>query len=71
MAKLETYQLKEYPEKKGVLDRFLNNYANEVKIKTVKEEIGEEQYAILQQLRNLRNMISVPQTRLPFQINVR
>ncbi|MGI8636676.1 MAG: signal peptide peptidase SppA, partial [Segetibacter sp.] len=71
MAKLDAYQLKEYPEKKGFLDRFINNYANEVKVKTIKEEIGEEQYAIFQQLKSLRNMISVPQTRLPFELNVR
>jgi protease-4 len=71
MAKVQSYQLKELPEKKGLLERLMNNYANEVKVKAVKEEIGEEQYNILQQLKNLRNMISVPQTRLPFQLDIK
>lgn len=71
MAKLESYQLKEFPEKKGLLERLMSSYANEVKVKAIKEEIGDEQYTMLQQLRNLRNMISVPQTRLPFEINIR
>ncbi|GEO08951.1 signal peptide peptidase SppA [Segetibacter aerophilus] len=71
MAKLNDFQLKEYPEQKGVLEKFLNNYSNEVKVKTIKEEIGEEQYSILQQLKNIRKMVAVPQTRLPFELNIR
>jgi protease-4 len=71
MAKLTTFQLKEYPEQKGVLEKFLNNYSNEVKVKTIKEEIGAQQYSILQQLKNIRNMVSVPQARLPFELQIR
>lgn len=72
MAKLSSYQLKEYPEKKTFLEKLLNNnYSEEIKIKAVKEEIGEEQYNILRQLKNVRNMISIPQTRLPFELNAR
>jgi protease-4 len=71
MAKVETYQLKEYPEKKSFLEKLMSNYANDVKVKIVKEEIGEEQYSLLERLKNLRDMISVPQTRLPFEIDIR
>jgi len=71
MAKLSSYSLREYPEKKGLLEKVFNKYSDEVKVKTVKEEIGEEQYRVLQQLKTLRDMISVPQARLPFELNIR
>ncbi|MDB5249603.1 MAG: sppA [Segetibacter sp.] len=72
MAKItKDYTLREYPEKKNFLEALMNNYTNEVKIKTVKEEIGEEQYTILQQLKNIRNMVGIPQTRLPFEFDIR
>jgi len=71
MAKLKEYTLREYPEKKNFIEELLKNYKEEVKVATIKEEIGEEQYTILQQLKNLKNMIAVPQARLPFEFNIR
>lgn len=71
MAKVKEYSLKEYPEKKSFLENIIKSYTDDVKVKTIKEEIGKDQYAILQQLKNIRNMIAVPQTRLPFEINIR
>ncbi|MCW3079069.1 signal peptide peptidase SppA [Segetibacter sp.] len=71
MAKLTSYQLKEYPESKTMLEKFLNKTTEDVKVKAIKEEIGEEQYIILKQLKNIRNMVSVPQTRLPFELTIR
>ena len=71
MAKLSAYSLKEYPEKKGFLDKIFNKYADQVKVKAMKEEMGDEQYNILQQLKNVRNMVAIPQARLPFEMNIR
>lgn len=71
MAKLKTFRLKEYPEKKGFLEKLLNNYKNDVRVSTIKEEIGEDQYKMLQQLKNIRNMVAVPQARLPFELNIK
>ncbi len=70
MAKLKDYTLKEYPEKKNFFQKILNDYKNDVKVKTIKEEIGEEQYAIFKQLKNIRKMIAIPQARLPFEVNI-
>ncbi len=71
MAKLKEYNLKEYPEKKNFFEKLLNNYSEDVKVKTIKEEIGAEQYALLQQLKSIRNMVSVPQARLPFELRIK
>jgi protease-4 len=71
MSKSKEYTLREYPEKKNFIEDFLRNYKEDVKTATIKEEIGEEQYLILQQLKNIRKMIAVPQARLPFEISIR
>ena len=71
MSKSKEYTLREYPEKKNFIEDFLRNYKEDVKTATIKEEIGEEQYLILQQLKNIRKMIAVPQARLPFEVSIR
>jgi protease IV len=71
MAKVSKYSLKEYPEKKSFLEKLFNDYKNDVKTQTIKEEIGEEQFSLYKQMKSLRKMIAIPQTRLPFEINIR
>jgi protease-4 len=70
MAKVKDFSLKEYPERKNFLEKLMNDYKNEVRVNTIKEEIGDEQYSLLKQLKNLRKMIAIPQARLPFDINI-
>lgn len=71
MSKLKEYTLREYPEKKNFLEDLLKNYKEETKIETIKEEIGVQQYSILKQLKNIRSMVGIPQTRLPFDFDIR
>ena len=70
MAKLKDYTLREYPEKKNFFEKIMNDYKNNVKVKMIKEEIGEEQYTIFKQLKNIRKMVAIPQARLPFEVNI-
>ena len=70
MAKLKEYAVREYPEKQNVLETLFKKYKEDVKVKTIKEEIGEEQYTIFKQLKNIRNTIAVPQARLPFDFRI-
>jgi len=44
MAKVNTYRLKEYPEKKGLIESLVSDYGDGVKEKAIKEEIGAGQY---------------------------
>ncbi len=71
MAKIKDYRLKEYPENKGFLQSLVNNFSNEIKAKAITEEIGVEQYRLLKQIKNVKAMTGVPQTRLPFEIDIR
>ena len=69
LAKLKDYSLKEYPEKKNFIEKMFKKHSEDVKVKAIKEEIGEDQYALLQKIKTMRNMLSVPQARLPFEIS--
>lgn len=71
MSKSKEYTLREYPEKKTFLEDLLKNYKDGMRTETIKDEIGEEQYAILKQLKNIRSMVGIPQTRLPFDFSIR
>ena len=66
MAKLKEYRLAEYPQPSGLFDKLFGksdpmNYTDKVK-----SELGEENYKIFQEIKNVREMTNKIQTRLPF-----
>ncbi|MEI6586464.1 MAG: signal peptide peptidase SppA [Sediminibacterium sp.] len=69
MAKLSSYRIKEYPEKKNMIEELLENYKKSVKTNLIKEEIGEKEYKMLQQVKQLKKTIGEPQSRLPFMVD--
>ena len=66
MAKVTNYRIREYPEKKSLFESIFSSYKTEIKTKAIKEEIGVEQYDLLQRLKMLRSMFYVPQARMPY-----
>lgn len=70
MVKTKNYRIREYPEEKGFFDRIFNSYKKSVKNDLIEEEIGLSQHKVLQQLKTVKQMMGVPQTRLPFAIDV-
>jgi protease-4 len=66
MAKLSSYRIKEYPEKKNMIEELLENYKKSIKTNLIKEEIGEKEYKIFQQVKQLKKTIGEPQSRVPF-----
>ena len=71
LAKLKSYRVKEYPQKKNILEQILENYKKTVKVNLIKEEIGSKEFELLQQVRQVKNMIGEPQSRLPFMMDIR
>ena len=71
MARLKEYKLKEYPEKKSFFDKIFNKYENDVKTRSIKEEIGVEQYTLLQKMKSYRAMMNVPQAKMAYEISFR
>ena len=70
MAKLKTYRLHEYPEPENFLDLLLNNYRQTIKIKTVREDLGEQGARWYQMMSDYQSMSGVPQARLPFEFSL-
>ena len=70
MAKLKTYRLREYPEPENFFDLLLNNYKQSVKVKTMREDLGEEGARWYQLLTDYRAMAGTPQARLPFEFSL-
>ena len=72
MAKLKGYSIKSYPESRSFIEEFFEGYKNEVKTKAIQQEIGIEQWQVLQQIKSMKQLMGKPQARLPiFEINQR
>lgn len=68
MSKLKEYHIKEYPERKSFLEQLMSGSSEKsLKAKMMTEEIGAEQYKLLQQMKKVKTWADVPQTRLPFE----
>ena len=65
MAHVKGYSLKSYPESKSFIEDFIEGYEDKVKTKAIQQEIGVEQWNVLQQFKTIKQMVGQPQTRLP------
>ncbi len=70
MANIKAYKLKEYPEKKNIFEQLLNNYKHTVSLNLLETELGPEQFLMLQEFKKVKAMVGVPQTKLPYVVNV-
>jgi protease-4 len=72
MAKLTTYHTKEYPEKKSWLEQLMdsNSYTTSATQNAIKENIGEQQFKLMQQVKKLQQLMKTPQARLPFDCEI-
>ena len=65
MAHLKEYSLKKLPESKSLLNSLIEDYEDNVKADVIEKEIGAGQYHVLMQLKSVKQMMGVPQTRMP------
>ena len=70
MAKITTYRLKEYPEKKNILEQLFNNYKRTVSMRLIESELGADQLLMMQQVKKVKAMVGVPQAKLPYTVTV-
>jgi len=66
MAKVSKYRLREYPEKGQWLDELLGRASNTPEA-NIRQQLGEDQFQIYQQMLMVKEMCNIPQARLPFQ----
>lgn len=67
MAKLTDYGLREYPEEESWLNTILNKKKREPAA-MIREELGEENYKLFEQLKKIRAAAGSAQAKLPFDI---
>lgn len=68
MAKADEYYIKEYPERKSFLEQLMSSSSEKtLKARMMTEEIGVDQYKLLQQMKKVKTWADAPQARLPFQ----
>lgn len=70
MAGLKEYRLKEYPEKKSLVEQIMSSYKKSVRNDLVSEEIGSGHLQLLKELKKVKGMMGVPQARLPFLVDI-
>ncbi|HWI91854.1 MAG TPA: signal peptide peptidase SppA [Flavisolibacter sp.] len=69
MAKVDKYGLKEYPESGNWLQNLLHRQKNEPSA-MIREQLGEEQFKVYNELLRVKEMTKSTQTRLPYQFFV-
>ncbi|GAB3019264.1 signal peptide peptidase SppA [Niabella terrae] len=70
-AGLTSYQVREFPEPDNWFKQLFGLSAPSGVSSRMKEELGEEYYKVFVQLRKVKSMCQVPQTRLPFDFVIR
>ncbi|MDQ6609395.1 MAG: signal peptide peptidase SppA [Bacteroidota bacterium] len=70
MAKISDYGLREYPESEGWFSNLLNKKKTEPAA-MIREELGDENYKIFEQMKKIKAMTGSAQARLPFEIIIR
>ncbi len=71
LAKVEdNYRLREYPEKKNFFEQIMGNYKRSIKTSLIKDEIGVEQWQLMQQFKQVKQMVGEPQARMPYFLTI-
>jgi protease-4 len=68
MAKIPKaeYKLKEYPEKKSLLDQLMNDYQKTISQDLMSTHFDADELKLLKTIKEIKQMKGVPQTKIPF-----
>jgi protease-4 len=69
-AKLDSYEIKEFPKQGGLLERILGMDKTEMAGTKMKKELGEEYYNVYRQLIQVKAMTQGAQAKLPFDFTI-
>jgi protease-4 len=71
-AKLDDYQVKEYPEPRDIFGQLFGRSHDPVNYSSLlKQELGEENYRIFKQMKEVKDMTNSAQARIPFEFFIR
>jgi len=63
-------KLKEYPEKKNLIEQIMTGYKKSVSTQLLKEEFDPAAVQVMRELKQVKNWVGVPQARIPFLVNI-
>jgi protease IV len=69
MAHLKNYTLEAFPEQKSIFSKFGNNMSEQMRVKAVKSELGEN-YRYYEQIKSVTQMMRTPQMRMPYDVEI-
>ncbi|MDN3579859.1 signal peptide peptidase SppA [Mucilaginibacter flavus] len=69
-AKVKNYNIVAYPEQKSFLKQLDGDVTNQMKVKMMRSELGDN-YRVYEQLKGLTQMMRTPQARLPYDIVIK
>lgn len=71
MSKLTSYSVREYPEKKTLLEELTEGYKKSIRSSVVKEELSADAVYWMEQWKGIQSMVGTPQMKMPFSFQVR
>ena len=63
-------KLREYPEKKSFIEQLMGGYKKSVSTQLMKEQVDPAVLQVLGELKQVKQMVGVPQARIPFMVNI-
>jgi protease-4 len=73
MAKIKNsdYRIRTYPEKKSFIEQIIGGYEKSISQNLINKQLGMEEINVLKQVKQIKEMNGIPQTKMPFlfQIN--
>jgi protease-4 len=69
MAGIKNYTLMPYPEQKNIFSKFGMDMSDQMKVRAIKSELGEN-YKYYEQIKGATQMMRIPQARLPYTISI-
>ena len=71
LSGVKEYRIRTYPEPKSVLEYLLQQYPAELSSSKMKNEIGEDGYAVYKQIKQLKTSSGEIKTMIPFTFNIK
>lgn len=71
LAKLNSYSVREYPEKKSFIEKITGSAEKSIRQKFIREELDEVTLRWIQEGKKIRSMAGTPQAKLPFTFEIR
>lgn len=68
--KKNAIKLKEYPEQKSFIDQLMSGYKKSVSAQLLNEQIDPSVMQVMKELKQVKQLVGVPQAKLPFLMNI-